>query len=151
MKERLKKIEKRSYHTDDKINRPSVSANNFSVRIISNQKQHLKNAVNMLFDGAVYIVEQYKITDDKLILSGKSYDEKDFINLPFPMNEDMTVEFIWNWLSTVAVYKNEPDHDGDNSIAFCIHNHDMNYDGKGLSIWNSNQIIVETGFLMHAK
>lgn len=146
MNNRLKKIEKRSYKTDE--NRPRVNAGNFSIKIVSNQKQHLKNAVNMLFDGSIYIVEQYKIEVNKLILSSNSEGEG-FVKFPFSMNEEMVVDFIWNWLSTSAVYGDEPDHDGSNSIGFFIHNHNLN--GKDLSNWDSRKIIVETIWLIHGK
>src|SRR5512142_460112 len=40
--------------------------------------------------------------------------------LPFPLDLDGAVSFVWGWLTTSVDYGREPDHDGDNSRGFRV-------------------------------
>ncbi len=118
-------------------NFPKVNSDNFKIKVSSNQKQHLKNAILMCFDAEVIYIETYKIIDEKILILENKYDSKSN-KLPYKLNADMSVEFVWNWLTYFAKWEKEPDHDGSNSLGFTVEN-------------GNNEIIIKTEWMWHGK
>ena len=106
--------------------------NNFRFLLTSLGKEHFKTIMQLAFANCPgNSADSYCISDKYgLVLSWldaegltKLDDGTVLSRLPFPLDAEGAIEFVWSWLQT-ANYGEEPDHDGSNRQGFTVYNED---------------------------
>lgn len=73
-------------------------------------KEALHHALMLAFDGAPGDkATHYKVHDGDLLLLWS--EDKDAIKLPFTLNRENVVEFVWNWLQNAEKKEKYPESD----------------------------------------
>lgn len=67
-----------------------------------------------------FTTKGYRVFENKLVLYWTKSQQS--IELPYEMNIDETINFVWGWLQKTPPIEQEPDHDGDNGKGFRIFN-----------------------------
>lgn len=108
---------------------------NFRFLLTSTGKEHFKTVMTLAFHNApggkatIYgISEKYGLVLGWVDTPQKLEDGTELNKLPFPLDLDGAIEFVWSWLKTVD-YGREPDHDGDNKAGFTVYNEDWGHVG----------------------
>jgi len=89
----------------------------------------------------------YRIFENNMILYWSESKHKEFQPLPYKMNYEQTVNFVWGWLEKTKPLLKEPDHDGDNAYGFHIYNESW---GRVCGEWQAF-IAIEPIWAMYGK
>ena len=66
--------------------------------------------------------------------------------LPFPLDAEGAIEFVWSWLQTIN-YGEEPDHDGSNRQGFTVYNEDWGHVGGSYYAF----VAIKPEWIMYGK
>jgi hypothetical protein len=92
-------------------------ADNYKFEIIHDERVVLDKFVDLVNGGKNSV--GYIMTSKSLIIF--KYENQEMTRFPFPYNQEMVCDFIWQWLkSGAAVYNQQPDHDGSNKMGYSI-------------------------------
>lgn len=103
-----------------------IRGDHFYFELCSNSKEHLKNILNIAFAPDIsekhkickyYEIRDYKNDDISAPKALYLYDEcKNRIELPYKLNKDNAVDFVWNWLQDIEDNDREDYPDVDGSV-----------------------------------
>lgn len=92
---------------------------NFELKVLAETKEQFELAMKLAFE-AFNKASHWSVLNNKLYLYW--HESKDTNKLPYDLNVNQAIEFVWGWLENQEPTGNEPNFDGSVHEGFKIEN-----------------------------